>query len=117
MVENPDLILLAIEEAGLNQWLRELGEAAKHLGPDEMIWQGWYAEDGILTNLYAVGVLKHKETYYTRLLQVREVPAAQRAGAEEGAGLMIEEYMDALLYELDRTIRPGRGKRGWQSLN
>jgi|SRR5215469_813765 len=119
IIEQSEPLLAALREEGVDRLVQKLYSSVRnHLEEDEMMWEGYFVEQANgTTNLYIVGVLKHKGTYYTRLMRVKEVFPTQRKEVEEALGEMMVEYLQSLLFELTRTIRPGRGKGGWQSNN
>jgi hypothetical protein len=109
-------ILEALREECVDHMVEALYQNVRdQLGPDEMMWEGYWVDQKDLgtTNLYMVGVLKHGGMYFTRLIRVKEVPAAQRTETEQALTAMIAEYLDGLLAELERTVPPGKGKSGW----
>jgi hypothetical protein len=119
IMEQAEPFLAALREEGVDRLVQKLYQAVRNqLEEDEMMWEGYFVEQGNgTTNLYIVGVLKHKQRYYSRLMRVKEVFPTQRQEVEEALGDMMIEYLQGLLYELGRTVGPGRGKGGWQSLS
>jgi hypothetical protein len=109
-----------IQEEGLIQFVQNFYKHIRAtLENDELMWEGYFADqpDGS-TNLYVVGILYHNDLYYTRIMRVLEVSEAQLEETEAGMGDMMTDYLDRLLIELDRMIKPGKGKShggGWFS--
>lgn len=119
IIQEPIPIVEALHEEGVAKLVQKLYAAVRaQLSDDELMWEGYWVDqqDGSV-NLYIVGVLKHKGTFFSRLMRVKQVPPAQRKETEEALGDMMVEYLEELLVQLERTVGPGRGKAGWQSLN
>lgn len=82
-------------------------------------WEGYYCDqdDGTTRNLYTVGVLQDRGIWYSRCMRVKQVTRAQQDEVEKGMAEMMKEYMEGLLKEISRTIKPGSGKSDLWGLN
>jgi hypothetical protein len=111
LVSGNEPIFKLLKEEGIERMVQGLYHKARELDPDEMIWEGyWVDQKNSTTNLCIVGVLRHRGMYFTRVIRVKQVPAAQREETEKALTDMIAEYLEGLLVELERTVPPGRGK-------
>lgn len=79
--------------------------------PGWQAWEGYYVdqEDGT-QNLYVVGVLQRQGIFYSRCMRVKHVPKVQQTEVEKALAEMMQEYLDGLFKEIERTIFPGSGK-------
>jgi hypothetical protein len=72
-------------------------EAATDPGP-WTIWDGLYRElDNGRRNLIVLGVGYDHGTFYTRAIRVQAVPQEQLPEAQEALGVMIRQYLDAIM--------------------